>query len=79
MKNYIYIQRKIDISKALGIQSVFLFGARQTGKTSYLTRQMKSKIDLHIDLLDTDERTRLSRNPGILVDEIREVCSSPSL
>lgn len=71
MKNYIYIQRKIDISKALGIQSVFLFGARQTGKTSYLTRQMKSKIDLLIDLLDTGERTRLSRNPGILVDEIR--------
>ena len=71
MKNFTYIQRKIDIQSALNVQSMFLFGARQTGKTSYITRQMNGKIDLHIDLLDTEERNRLSRNPNILGQEIR--------
>lgn len=52
------------MSKELQEQSMFLFGARQTGKTSYITRQMKDMINLHIDLLDTTERTRLKRAPG---------------
>ena len=59
------------MSKELQERSMFLFGARQTGKTSYITRQMKDMINLHIDLLDTVERTRLKRDPGLLADEIR--------
>lgn len=64
MKNYTYIQRRVNMSKELQKRSMFLFGARQTGKTSYITRQMKDMINLHIDLLDTTERTRLKRAPG---------------
>ena len=64
MKNYTYIQRRVNKSKELQERSMFLFGARQTGKTSYITRQMKDMINLHIDLLDTTERTRLKRAPG---------------
>ena len=65
-----YIVRTFDASKALSIQSEFLFGPRQSGKTSYIEHQL-GNIALHIDLLDTRERTRYMRDPGLLADVVR--------
>ena len=37
------------MSKELQERSMFLFGARQTGKTSYITRQMKDMIPICLE------------------------------
>lgn len=49
-------------------QSAFLWGARQTGKSSYLKNHFKNS--LYYDLLDTHELARLTREPYILREEI---------
>lgn len=49
-------------------QSVFLWGARQTGKSHYLKHLFKKSI--YYDLLDTHEVIRLSRSPYLLREEI---------
>ena len=49
-------------------QSAFLWGARQTGKSSYLKTHFKDAI--YYDLLDTHEVTRLIRSPHLLREEI---------
>lgn len=47
-------------------ENLFLFGARQTGKSTILRSQIKGSI--YIDLLDTKLKSRFSRNPGLLYD-----------
>ncbi len=79
MKSFEYITRILNISDMLSLQSQFVFGARQTGKTSYISRQMEGMIDLHIDLLESRERTRLERNPSLLSDEIRALDKNKGL
>ena len=65
--------------------SIFLFGARQTGKTTILKQQFPDAI--YFDLLDHSIKSRLMRNPGqlyemlqdkpegtlVIIDEIAEV------
>ena len=51
-----------------GHQSVFLWGARQTGKSTFLRQNFKDS--LYIDLLKTDELIRYTRSPFILREEI---------
>jgi len=53
--------------------SIFLFGARQTGKTTLL-RQQFPKAE-YIDLLDTITLARLSRNPNLLYEQYRNTDS----
>ncbi len=48
-------------------QSAFLWGARQTGKSSFLKRHFKNAICY--DLLDSYELTRLTKSPYILRQE----------
>ena len=56
--------------------SIFLFGARQTGKTTLLLQQFPdSKF---YDLLENDTFERLRRNPSILRQEL-ETCESGSI
>lgn len=50
-------------------ESVFLFGARQTGKTTLLMERFPDAI--YIDLLETDLLARYKRKPSLL----RDVCS----
>lgn len=66
-----YINRVLDIAELLKIQSLFLFGARQTGKTSYILNQLEDDIVMHVDLLDTSRQSSYIRNPGLLASEIR--------
>lgn len=49
-------------------QSTFLWGARQTGKSSYLRKCYPDSI--YYDLLDTQEIMRLIREPHLLYEEI---------
>ena len=49
-------------------QSIFLWGARQTGKSSYLKTNFNHAI--YYDLLDTHEMLRFTRTPFLLREEI---------
>jgi uncharacterized protein len=49
-------------------QSIFLWGARQTGKSFFLHKNITAAI--YYDLLDTHEFIRLSKEPYILREEI---------
>ena len=46
--------------------SIFLFGARQTGKSTALRQQLPNSI--YIDLLDTTLKSRFGRKPGLLYE-----------
>lgn len=50
--------------------SIFLFGGRQTGKTTILHQQFPDAI--FFDLLDSNVRTRLHRRPVILYETLRD-------
>ena len=50
--------------------SIFLFGARQTGKSTLLRTQFPSAI--FIDLLDSELRMRFQRRPSLLYEMLRE-------
>jgi len=49
-------------------QSAFLWGARQTGKSSYLEKHFSGSITY--DLLDTYQLVRLTKSPWLLREEI---------
>lgn len=49
-------------------QSAFLWGARQTGKSSYLKKRFKQSV--LYDLLKSHELIRLSKEPGLLREEV---------
>ena len=59
------IERILKISNELE-GSIFLFGARQTGKSTVLRQQFPQSI--YIDLLDTEVKSRLSRRPVLLYE-----------
>lgn len=59
-----YIPRLLDVASVAAKKSVFLFGPRQTGKTS-LMRQTLSRARF-FDLLDSDTYLFLSRRPAAL-------------
>lgn len=50
--------------------SVFLFGARQTGKTTLLRQQFPHAI--FIDLLNTEMKRRLQRHPFLLYEMLKD-------
>src|SRR5262245_535578 len=60
-------ERILDMSLPNG-QSAFLWGARQTGKSSYLKNHFKQS--LYYDLLNTHELIRLTKSPYLLREEI---------
>lgn len=57
----------IDISNG---ESIFLFGARQTGKTTFLMEQFKDAI--YFDLLETDLFHRLQKRPSLLRETLKD-------
>jgi predicted AAA+ superfamily ATPase len=63
-----WIPRRLDLSRLLARRSHFLFGPRQTGKTSLIRHTLK-KARVY-DLLDTSVFLALSRNPGRLAEEM---------
>lgn len=54
--------------------SIFLFGARQTGKSTIL-RQQFGKDSIYIDLLDSELRSRYSRRPVLLYEMLKDKCA----
>lgn len=58
-------QLKLDLPKG---KSLFLWGARKTGKSTYLKKIFPDSF--YIDLLHNNTFLRYSKNPGILEDEI---------
>lgn len=50
--------------------SIFLFGARQTGKSTILRQQFPGAI--YIDLLDTEVKSRFSRRPVLLYETLQD-------
>ena len=58
-------ERICHIDKELE-DSIFLFGARQTGKSTFLRQKYPDAI--YIDLLDTAMKGRLKRRPTLLYE-----------
>lgn len=59
-------------------RSFFLFGARQTGKSTLL-RQWFPESDVYtVDLLDPETEDELNRRPGLLEERIRGLAAPPS-
>ncbi len=59
--------RIINLSKN---NSFFIFGARGTGKSTWLQKHFENTPHLYIDLLKPDEEERLSKNPTALLAQI---------
>ena len=63
------IERILRIDKELD-SSIFLFGARQTGKSTILRQQFPKSI--YIDLLDTEMASRFRRRPVLLYEMLND-------
>ena len=62
------INRIFQLNKELE-DSIFLFGARQTGKSTALRQQFPREI--YIDLLNSEVRNRLERRPSLLYEMLK--------
>lgn len=62
------VSRTLDLRALLAKKSHFLFGPRQTGKTFLIRRTLPDTR--RYDLLDTSVFLSLSRNPGLLEEEL---------
>lgn len=58
-----------QIFEGIGRESAFLWGARQTGKSTLLKALFPSS--LYFDLLLSEEYNRFQRNPGLLREIIQ--------
>lgn len=61
------LKRLLKIKTPKG-QSLFLWGARQTGKSSYLKKEFSESF--YIDLLKTEELVQFSRAPNLLREKL---------
>src|SRR4030042_2801417 len=67
-KGLSYVQRILDLPALMEKKSHFLFGPRQTGKTSLIYHTLKG-VKIY-DLLDTSIYLALSQNPGRIGQEL---------
>ena len=69
-----YITRTLDLQKILGSKSLFLFGPRQTGKSSFIKKQLLADGALNAalfwTLLDGRLRLKVLGDPGLLRQEV---------
>ena len=65
-----WIPRHLDIEHLLAHRSVFLFGPRQTGKTTYVRRQLDRTVALTFSLLDQGLFTAVLADPTRIRQEI---------
>ena len=63
------LERNLQISRELD-GSIFLFGARQTGKSTILRQQFPNSI--YLDLLDTSLKNRFFKKPSLLYEMLNE-------
>jgi predicted AAA+ superfamily ATPase len=66
-----YINRNVDLCNILEKKSLFLFGPRQTGKSSFIKNQlMNNDIAMFWTLLDGRLRLKVLADPSILRQEV---------
>jgi predicted AAA+ superfamily ATPase len=65
-----YVKRQLDLLRILQEKSYFLFGPRQTGKTSLIKHTLNKYR--YYNLLQTDVYLKLSRAPQRLRQEITD-------
>ncbi|MBK5200445.1 MAG: ATP-binding protein [Spirochaetaceae bacterium] len=83
-----YIEREVNLTEILLKKSLFLFGPRQSGKTTYINKQLTIEPKIKYNLLDFETFTRLSNDPSyikkvieandyrnclVVIDEIQEL------
>jgi predicted AAA+ superfamily ATPase len=71
-----FIDRTIKLPKN---KNIFLFGPRQTGKSTLLKREFSSEQTLYYDLLKSDVYRRLLSRPEIFRNEVTAALKSPPL
>jgi len=71
-KHMEYYKRCFDLRSVINRKSMFLFGPRQTGKTSYIKNQLLSDMEVGLfwTLLDGRLRIRLESDIGLLRQEV---------
>lgn len=67
-----YYKRCFDLGSVINRKSMFLFGPRQTGKTSYIKNQLLNNMEvgLYWTLLDGRLRIKLESDIGLLRQEV---------
>jgi predicted AAA+ superfamily ATPase len=70
MEESAYIPRILDITNLLQDRSVFVFGPRQTGKSSYIRSQLEPPAMLY-NLLDRGLLLRLMADPTLMRQEVQ--------
>lgn len=65
-----FIPRCLELERLLGRRSVFLFGPRQTGKSTYVQRQLTGTVTLSFSLLDQGLFTSVLADPTRIRREI---------
>ncbi|MDE2893179.1 MAG: AAA family ATPase, partial [Chloroflexota bacterium] len=66
-------RRLLQVSRG---NSFFLFGARGTGKTTYIGQAFDPGASWYVDLLDPEVEDRFRRRPGLLESEVRALPAS---
>lgn len=64
------IQRYYKILNDLQDGTIFLFGARQTGKSTFLESELKDAV--YLDLLDSDLKHRFISRPALLFEMLQD-------
>lgn len=65
-----HVPRALDLGEVLRRSTVFLFGPRQTGKSTYVRQQLGADVALTFNLLDRSLLLRLLANPSEMRQEI---------
>ena len=65
-----YVLRKINIKDSLSRKSQFLFGPRQTGKTTWMEEELEN-VAFRFNLLEGQTYQRLARDPSYLTQVLR--------
>ncbi len=66
----VYVQRMLELSRLLLENTVFLFGPRQTGKSTYVREQLGKDVALTFNLLDHGLLLRLLADPTEMRQQI---------
>jgi predicted AAA+ superfamily ATPase len=65
-----YLYRALELSSLLADRSLFIFGPRQTGKSSYIREELKGLPSLSFNLLDRGLLLRLLADPTLVRQEV---------
>ena len=65
-----WIGRRLELERLLARRSVFLFGPRQTGKTTYVRRQLGDTVEVTFTLLDRGLLTSVLADPTRIRREV---------